>query len=102
MAGNDLNLYVTFTECAPLIPLESLELGVPCLTGNNHHYWEGTELGEYLIVDEADDVNKIHDKMEKCVANREKILRLYREWKKEYDVEARKSVEDFLKNGVAQ
>lgn len=102
MAGNVLNLYVTFTECAPLIPLESLELGVPCLTGNNHHYWEGTELAEYLIVDQADDVNKIHEKMEKCIANRDKILELYRLWKQKYDVEAKESVREFLRNGVVK
>lgn len=96
MAHNDLNLYVTFTECAPLIPLESLELGVPCITANNHHYWEGTELAEYLIVDAVDDVNKIHEKIEKCLSNREKIMQLYREWKREYDIEAEKSLKHFM------
>lgn len=97
MAGNDLNLYVTFTECAPLIPLESFEMGVPCITGNNHHYWEGTELEEYLVVNEVDDVNKIHEKIEKCLENKEKILDLYKQWKKQYDIEAKKSLENFLK-----
>lgn len=100
MSKNLLNLYVTFTECAPLIPLESLELGVPCLTGNNHHYWEGTELADYLIVDEADDVNRIYEKMELCAANRDKIIKLYREWKKQYDIEAKESVEKFKTLGV--
>lgn len=96
MAKNALNLYVTFTECAPLIPLESFELGVPCLTGNNHHYWENHELRKYVVVDEADDVMKIYEKMKYCLENKEKILELYREWKKEYDIEARKSIERFL------
>lgn len=100
MSQNLLNLYVTFTECAPLIPLESLELGVPCLTGNNHHYWEGTELADYLIVDEADNVNRIYDKMERCIAEKDKILKLYREWKEAYDVAAKENIERFLSNGV--
>lgn len=100
MSQNLLNLYVTFTECAPLIPLESLELGVPCLTGNNHHYWEGTELADYLIVDEADNVNKIYEKMERCIAEKDKILKLYREWKESYDVAAKENIERFLSNGV--
>lgn len=100
MAGNLLNLYVTFTECAPLTPLESLELGVPCLTGNNHHYWEGTELEKYLVVEQADDVNRIYEKMEYCIANRDKILKLYREWKKQYDIEAKRNIEEFKNTGV--
>lgn len=96
MAHNDLNLYVTFTECAPLIPLESMELGVPCITGNNHHYWEGTELEEYLVVDAADDVNKIYEKIEKCLDNKEKIMQLYKEWKCQYDLEAEKCLKHFM------
>ena len=102
IAGNTVNLYVTFTECAPLTPLESLELGVPCLTGNNHHYWEGTELEKYLIVDQADDVNRIYEKMEYCIANKDKIIELYREWKQQYDIEARKNIEEFMSTGVTK
>ena len=97
MAQNDLNMYVTFTECAPLIPLESFEVGVPCITGNNHHYWEGHELRDYLVVNEADDVMVIGEKIKYCLENKEHIMKLYKEWKKEYDVQAKQSVQDFLK-----
>lgn len=98
MGSNDLNLYVTFTECAPLIPLESFEMGVPCLTCNNHHYWEGHKLRDYVVVNEADDVVKIHEKIEFCLNNKEMLLELYRDWKKDYDIIAKQSVTDFLKN----
>ncbi len=98
MSKNDINLYATFTECAPLIPLESFEVGVPCITCSNHHYWEGTELKDYVVVDEADDVIKIHEKIEYCLKNKEKVLKLYKEWKQEYDKTALKSVEDFLES----
>lgn len=96
MAKNDINFYVTFSECAPMIPLESLELGVPCITSNNHHYWEGTELGEYLIVNENDNVNVIYEQAKKCLENKDKILALYKEWKKVYDIESKRSVKKFL------
>lgn len=99
MELNDVNLYVTFTECAPLIPLESLELGVPCITANNHHYWEGTPLEKYLIVNAVDDVNKIYEKIELCLNNRDEILSLYKTWKKEYDLEAQKNLREFLELG---
>ena len=100
MAKNDINFYVTFSECAPLIPLESLELGVPCITAHNHHYWEGTELEKYLIVNENDDIIKIHNQAKYCLENKEKILNLYKKWKKEYDKESKKSVERFLENNL--
>ena len=100
MAKNDINFYVTFSECSPLIPLESLELGVPCITSNNHHYWEGNELEKYLIVNENDDIIKIYEKAKYCLENKEKILDLYKKWKKEYDKESKKSVERFLENNL--
>lgn len=96
MAKNDINFYVTFTECAPLVPLESLELGVPCITSNNHHYWEGTELEKYLVVNENDNVMKIYEKARFCLDNKEKVLNLYKEWKKEYDIASELSVKKFL------
>ena len=79
-----------------MLPLESFELGVPCITAHNHHYWEGTELAKYLIVDENDNVNKIYEKAEFCLKNKEKVLELYKNWKREYDKEAKKSVNKFL------
>ena len=97
MASNDINLYVTFTECAPLIPLESLELGVPCITGDNHHYFEGTELEKYLVVNKEDNIMEIYKKMKYVLENKQRILELYRVWKKEYDIKAQKSIEEFLK-----
>ena len=96
MAKNDINFYVTFSECAPLIPLESLELGVPCITGNNHHYWEGTELEKYLVVNENDNVISIYVKAKYCLENKEKVIKIYKDWKKEYDKNSKKSVERFI------
>lgn len=98
IANNDINIYVTFTECAPLLPLESLELGVPCITGNNHHYWENDELRDYLIVDEVDNVLKIYEKVAYCMKNKDKVLKLYTKWKNKYDEESKKSVNSFLNN----
>lgn len=97
MASNDVNVYVTFTECAPLIPLESLELGVPCITGDNHHYFEGTELEKYLVVTKEDNIMAIKDKILYCLENKEKIMELYKDWKKEYNEKSKKSIEEFLK-----
>lgn len=96
LASNDVNLYVTFTECGPLLPLESLALGVPCITGNNHHYWQGTPLEEYLVVNRPDDCVAIYEKAKYCIEHRDEIMRLYSEWTVENDRLSRESVESFL------
>ncbi|KIV53537.1 hypothetical protein AM501_25140 [Aneurinibacillus migulanus] len=96
LTQNSINFYVTFTECAPLIPLESLGLGVPCLTGPNHHYFSGTELEQYLVVHSPDDPTEIARKAVYALENKEKILHLYVEWVEEYNKTAEKSVVDFI------
>lgn len=87
MSKNDINLYVTFVECAPLIPLESLEMGVPCLTSGNHHYWENEELEKYLVVNKNDNPIEIAKSIKYVLENKNKILQLYNIWKKKYNKE---------------
>ena len=96
LSNNDINIYATFVDCAPITPLESLELGVPCITGNNHHYWENTELEKYLVVDKVDNAMEIAKKIELCLKNKEKILKLYEDWKKENNKLSKKSVDKFI------
>jgi len=96
LGENSINFYVTFTECAPLIPLESLSLGVPCLTGPNHHYFSGSPLEDYLVVRSPDDPMEIAKKAVRALKNKEIILDLYLEWVKEYNQIAEQSVVDFI------
>lgn len=96
LASNNINFYVTFSECAPLLPLESMNLGVPCLTGPNHHYFEGTPLKDYLIVNRPDDPIEIAKKAEYVMENVDEIMVLYNEWKKENDIESEVSIQSFL------
>lgn len=98
MKQNDVNLYVTFTECSPVTPLESLELGVPCITGNNHHYFRGTKLEEYLVVQAEDDINEINKKIKTALEKREEIIKLYNNWKKEYDVFVLERLREFIES----
>ena len=95
MSLNDINLYVTFSECAPMLPLESLEMGSICITGNNHHYFN-KELSSYIVVDREDDIISIKEKIENCLENKETIIKLYKKWKESYDSESKKSVKEFL------
>lgn len=98
MSLNDVNLYVTFTECSPVIPLESLELGVPCITGNNHSYFKNSKLEEYLVVKSEDNIDEIYEKIIYCINNKEVINKLYKEWKKEYNICANELFNNFINN----
>lgn len=93
---NDINIYPTFTENAPMFPLESFEMGVPCLLGNNNDYFVGTKLGEYVILEREDDALYIKDKILNALEHREEIMSLYQEWKKDFDKKCEKLVEQFI------
>ncbi len=96
MSLNDVNLYVTFSECAPMLPLESLEMGVPCITGNNHHYFKNNELEKYLVIKNEDNPEEIKEKIELCIKNKDKIIELYNKFKKENLKESQKQVKEFI------
>lgn len=94
---NSVNIYPTFTENAPMFPLESFEMGVPCLLGNNNDYFVGTELGDYIILEREDDAEYIKNKIVNVLENKEKIMEMYRCWKKEFDKKCEDLVEEFIK-----
>ena len=93
---NDINIYPTFTENAPMFPLESFEVGVPCLLGNNNDYFLGTKLGEYVILTKEDDPEYIKEKIINCLEHKEEIINLYKEWKKEFDIKCENLVKEFI------
>lgn len=93
---NDINIYPTFTENAPMFPLESFEMGVPCLLGNNNDYFVGTELQDYVVLEREDDAEYIKNKIIKVLDNKEKIMKLYIDWKKEFDIKCKQLVEEFI------
>lgn len=95
---NIVNIYPTFTENAPMFPLESFEMGVPCLLGNNNDYFVGTRLGEYVILKREDDAQYIKDKIRDVLENRDEVMELYRQWKKDFDKKCDELVENFIKN----
>lgn len=94
---NDINIYPTFTENAPMFPLESFEMGVPCLLGNNNDYFVGTKLGGYVILEREDDAKYIKEKILEVLNNKEEVMQLYREWKKEFDIKCENLVKDFIR-----
>jgi mannosyltransferase OCH1-like enzyme len=96
MSHNNINLYVTFSECAPMLPLESFEVGVPCITGNNHHYFKNSELEKYLVVNNEENSLEIADKIKLCLENKKEVMKLYKKFVKENNRQSEKDVENFL------
>ncbi|CAH1193347.1 hypothetical protein PAECIP111893_00440 [Paenibacillus plantiphilus] len=97
MSENDINFYITFSECAPLLPLESLEMGIPCITGPNHHYFEdSSKLKDYLVVNKPDDPVEIAKKAEMALRYKEEIIHLYKEWREANRSSSIQSVNEFL------
>ena len=98
LKSNDINIYITFTECSPMVPLESFEIGVPCLIGNNNDYFQNSELRKYVVVDREDDPVYIKEKIINCIENKDKILEMYKDWKKQYDKDCEEYVKAFIKD----
>ena len=96
MAQNSMNLYVTFSECAPMLPLESFEVGTICLTGNNHHYFKNHALEKYIVINNEENPIEISKKIKLCLKNKELVMSKYKDWKKQNDKNSLQSVKEFL------
>jgi len=96
MSKNTLNLYVTFSECAPMLPIESFEMDVPCISGNNHHYFKNDELENFVIVNNEENPESIAKSIENCLKNKDYIMNLYKKWKIKNDLLSKESINKFL------
>lgn len=94
-----LNLYVTLSECAPMLPLESLSVGVPCLVGpSSHLFTDDQYLAQRLIVPYPDSAQVIGQYIEKALPEREQIVKHYIEYAKVYNARARESALAFIED----
>lgn len=97
LSKNDVIVSTAFTEYVHPVFLISMELGIPCLIGNNSDFFEKDEELKQYIVTIAEDNAIINAKMvENILKNKEKILDLYKKWKQEYNVQAKEQIEKFI------
>jgi SAM-dependent methyltransferase/glycosyltransferase involved in cell wall biosynthesis len=76
LGSMDVNLYVTLSECYPMTVLESLQLGVPCVTSDTSPIFdEDAELRELLVVRKFSDPDAITRQLERVLGAREEIAR---------------------------
>ena len=87
-----INLNVTMSECAPMLPMESLSLGVPCLFGHNNHYFDDHPyLHETLIVPQPDSEYSIMLKLRSAIEQRDEIVNSYIKYAPGYNARAKQS-----------
>jgi hypothetical protein len=92
-----LSLYVTFAECCPMLPLESMQMGVPCLIGPTSHLFEDDrELFERLVVPFPDRADVIAEYIASALRDRLDIIERYARYIPRYNDAARRSVEEFV------
>jgi len=97
MSMMHLNLYVTFHECAPMLPLESLSVGVPCLIGPVSHYFEDhAYLHKRLVVPYPDRAEVIASQAIKVIEERDEIIQAYRTYAPVYNQLAKETLNRFL------
>ena len=94
---NDVIVSTSFTEYVHPVFWISMELGIPCLIGNNSDFFEKDEELKKYIVTSAEDNAIINSKMvEIIIKEKEKIQKLYKIWKEDYNKEAIEQLENFL------
>lgn len=94
---NDINISCSFTEYFHTIFFISMEQGVPCIIGNTSDLFEEKEkLKEYVVTTAEDNPIVNSELIKKCLANKEKVVMLYNEWKEKYNEIAKQSIEAFI------
>lgn len=97
LSKNDAIVATSFTEYVHPVFFISMELGIPCLIGNNSDFFENHEELKKYVVTNAEDNAIINSEMVKnMIENKEKIQELYKDWKEDYDQQAQKSIEEFI------
>ena len=97
ISKNDCVVATSFTEYVHPVFFISMELGVPCLIGNNSDFFEGNEeLKEYVVTSAEDNCIINSQKVEKMLKNKMKIRQLYKIWKEKYNDIAKNSIIEFL------
>lgn len=90
-----VNLYINFTSNNNTKFIRSMDLGIPCIIGNNE-LLKDSKLGEYLMVKSDDSIDEINEKIEYVIKNREEILKEYEIFRKEYDKKSSNEINKFL------
>ena len=100
MRRTHVTMYVTFSECCPMLPLESLTMGVPCLLGPvSHLFEEDRYLFERLVVPFPDRADVIARYTRRAAEERREIVAAYAAFATEYNQRALASAKALVEEG---
>ena len=97
--GNIVNLNCAFSEVSIIGFIMSMDAEIPCILGNTNILNNSPELRRLLVLDSDDDVNEIKQKIESSIKEKDIIMKLYKEWRKEFTKNSKISISEFLKLG---
>lgn len=84
----DVVMYATNTECSPLIVLESIAAGVPCIVGPAGNVYKGNEkLENWLVESSLDNPMALQRRLKKVIERRADIVELLPVFAREYNQE---------------
>ncbi|MBX9731705.1 MAG: glycosyltransferase [Sphingomonas sp.] len=97
MADTAATLYVTLSECSPMLPLESFALGVPCLVGpSSHLFRDDPWLAQRLVVEDPLNSTLIARKLDRVIAEREGIVAHYQGYASSELAQAERGIESLI------
>lgn len=97
MSKTDVTLYVTNTECSPMIALESLSLGIPCLVGPTSGLYDSDPyLRDMLTVNRVDSPKDIAKAIERVRSSIKIIKAKIPSFVEKYNDEAESLKKEFL------
>ncbi len=92
-------LYVTNTECSPMIALESISVGTPCIVGPAGNIYKGNKrLEKLLVVNEVDNPYAISKQLEIVREHYKEIKGLLDDFKTKYNLEVHDVKYNLLKD----
>lgn len=98
LGAMDLNLYATFTECHPVLPMESYLLGVPCLVSPNSLFFrDDPDLFRLAVVPFPDEPRAIARAIELALDNREFLVQRAIQWIGRADLASESAWHEFVK-----
>lgn len=84
ISTNEVNLYINFTNNDISFFLKSMDLGIPCILGNNDFLNDYPKLKDYLMVKSDDNIDEISTKIDEVIKNKNNIFKEYEIYRKKY------------------
>lgn len=96
--GGCVNLCVNFSGLNNVDFLRSMDLGIPCIVGNNFILNENNDkvLSDLLVMCSDDDVNELSERIVRVQKNRSKIFNYYDDFRERYSNKSKHLVDSFL------